>query len=179
MRAFLAVPVAAPAHAAVGHLLQRLDSRVGGVRWVDPATVHLTLHFFADLAGERLDDVVGVVRTLAASTAPFPLSLGGLGSFPPRGRPRVLWLGVAEPAPPLNWLAGRVEDVLDRNGFEVERRPYSAHVTLGRPRPTFDLEAWREEMGEPTILPGFTAAEIILHESAGGHHVRARLPLQG
>lgn len=177
VRAFLAVPVAPPAHRAVGELVAGLRRRVDGVRWVDPATVHLTLHFFAALPAAELETIAALIRPVALATRRFPVDLGGIGSFPSRSRPRVLWLGLRLPSTDLGHLALAVQDVLARNGQAVELRPLRAHVTLGRPGPGFDAQAWRRELADPFPIPEFTAAEVILYESVGGHHPRARLPL--
>jgi RNA 2',3'-cyclic 3'-phosphodiesterase len=60
--------------------------------------------------------------------------VSGLGAFPSPARPRVLWAGVAEGAEAAGVLAGRIDAALTPLGFDRERRPFSAHVTLGRVR---------------------------------------------
>jgi 2'-5' RNA ligase len=147
------------------------------VRWVDTATTHVTLHFFAELPPERLGAVVGAVGPVAARQSPFTLRPGGYGSFPGGARARVLWLGLGDESGALAGLAAAVQDAVARCGFEVDPRPFRAHVTLGRPGPRFDLQAWRRELAEPVDLPAFTATEVVLYESRNGHHVRERLPL--
>ena len=52
-------------------------------------------------------------------------------------------------------------------------------MTLGRPGPRFDPQAWRREVAEPLDLPPFTASEVILYESRNGHHVRERFLFGG
>lgn len=181
MRAFLAVPVTPPAHEAVGTLLARLRAAIPGVSWVDPATVHLTLHFFEELDEARLGEVLAAMAPVAATARPFDLRPAGLGSFPPHGRLRVLWLGLDDPVRPLVDLAAATSAALAPLGFDVARRPYRPHVTLGRPRRVGrdGLQAWEAEVAARPALPPFTARDIVLYESRGGHHVRARLPLGG
>jgi 2'-5' RNA ligase len=148
---------------------------VAGVAWVDTATTHITLHFFADLPAERLEAVVRSVGSAVRGLAPFSLRPGGLGSFG-GGRPRVLWLGLVEEPAALAALAARVQAAVAGCGFDVDPRPFRPHVTLGRPRPRFDLHAWHQELAEPVELPTFIADQVVLYESRDGHHVRARLP---
>ena len=65
-----------------------------GTRWMDVAGAHLTLQF---IGNRPTDDVamIGEALTQASSRhAPFELSLAGVGVFPSRGAPRVLWVGV-------------------------------------------------------------------------------------
>lgn len=179
MRAFLAVPVGPPAHDPLAARIEALRQRVAGVRWVDLATTHVTLHFFADLPAERVGAVVAAVRPVAARQAPFTLQPDRLGSFPGGPRARVLWVGLGGQTDALAGLAVRVQASVAGCGFELDPRPFQAHVTLGRPGPRFDLQAWRQELAEPVDLPPFTASEVILYESRDGHHVRERLRFGG
>jgi 2'-5' RNA ligase len=177
LRAFLAVPVGPPAHGLLAAHVERLRPRVVGVRWVDTATTHITLHFFAALPLDRMDGLIEAARAAAARAQPFTLRLGGLGSFPGGARARVLWIGLAEESAPLAGLAAVIGAAVARCGFEVDPRGFRPHVTLGRPTPHFDLGGWRSERAVHVELPAFTADQIVLYESRDGHHVRERLPL--
>ena len=147
------------------------------MRWVDTETTHVTLHFFAELPPDRVEAVTQAVTDPAAGVAPFPVLLGGFGSFPGGARARVLWLGLAEESEPLLQLAELVHSAVAGSGFEVDRRPFRPHITLGRPGPRFDFAAWKRELAMPSSLPVFTADQVVLYESRGGHHVRERIPL--
>jgi 2'-5' RNA ligase len=173
MRAFLAVPVGPPAHALIAAELVRLRDRVAGVRWVDPATVHVTLHFFAELPENRMRTVVDAVGAVATAEPPFALALGDLGSFPAGSRARVLWRGLAEASADLERLAARVRAAVAACDFEINPRPFRAHVTLGRPGSGFDDQAWQHEARQSPAAAAFSADRVILYESRGGrHHVR-------
>ena len=76
------------------------------------------------------------LRGAYEGVAPFPVGLAGLGAFPARGAPRVLWAGVDRGVRELGELAARTEKALLARGFEEARdeRPFRAHVTIGRPR---------------------------------------------
>jgi 2'-5' RNA ligase len=98
-------------------------------RWVPREQLHLTLRFIGDVEGSRFLDVRD--ELLNVRSAPFDLRLRGLGHFPPRGRPHVLWAGI-EKSPALEALHGRVESVLVRAGLPPEARNFAPHVTLAR-----------------------------------------------
>jgi 2'-5' RNA ligase len=157
--------------------IDALRQRVGGVRWVDSRSIHFTLHFFEELPAERTGAVVEAVSAVAIRQAPFTLQLGGLGSFPGGARARVLWVGLIADSPALADLAAGVQAAMAGCGFALDPRPFRPHVTLGRPGPRFDLGAWRDELATPFDIPAFTAQQVVLYESRGGHHVRERLPL--
>ena len=57
--------------------------------------MHLTLHFFGSADGALEERVRGALAHPIAQPA-FDLSFDGLGFFPERGSPRVLWLGVRD-----------------------------------------------------------------------------------
>jgi 2'-5' RNA ligase len=179
VRAFLAVPVGPPALDPLATRIEALRLRIAGVRWVDTATPHVTLHFFAELPAEQVGAVLAAVRPVAARQAPFTLQPDRFGSFPGGARARVLWVGLDDRADALAGLAARVQAEVAGCGFEVDPRPFQPHVTLGRPGPRFDLQAWRRELAEPVDLPPFTASELILYESRDGHHVRERFRFGG
>ena len=173
------MPVGPPAHDALAARIEAFRQRVAGVRWVDTATTHVTLHFFAELPAERVGAVLAAVRPGAAGQAPFRLQPDRFGSFPGGPRARVLWVGLDDQADALAGLAARVQAAMAGCGFEVDARPFQPHVTLGRPGPGFDLRAWRRELQAPLDLPSFTASELILYESSNGHHVRERFRFGG
>ena len=61
--------------------------------WVRPDRMHLTLHFFGE-ADAALEQRVRARCAVPLREPPFELSFEGLGFFPERGSPRVLWLGI-------------------------------------------------------------------------------------
>ncbi len=97
--------------------------------WVRPERMHLTLCFFegADAALEAR-----IVRALEPlSEPPFDLSFGGLGFFPERGSPRVVWLGVQRGGDELH----RIQQTLQaRLRIPPEREGFRPHLTLARVR---------------------------------------------
>lgn len=185
MRAFLAIPVLPPALEDFQALRERLVAEVPAVRWAPADSPHITLHFFGAVSADQAERALGVLRPVIAAHSAMPLRLHGLGSFPPRGNPRVLWCGVDDEGGTLNRCALACRAALDKAAFPTEERPYRAHCTLGRPRvpwPVDARESWRRLTREEPITPMFTADRAVLYESltgsAGVSHVpRDVLPL--
>src|SRR5439155_10547 len=71
-----------------GRARVRLDAR-----WVDPANMHLTVRFIGHVPDDRASLLIEALRS-PVSAAPFEVRLAGGGAFPPRGAPRVFWIGV-------------------------------------------------------------------------------------
>lgn len=137
-RLFVALQLPDPLRQAVCGLQYGLRN----ARWLDEDGLHLTLAFLGEVdnsAQRRIEDALGTV------TAPaLRMALHGLGCFPPRGAPRVLWTG-ASPKSELASLARAVRRALERMGLTPERRKFTPHVTIARfrgpPSPT-ELERY-------------------------------------
>lgn len=111
--------------------LEPLARGLGDIRWLTPEQQHLTLRFIGELDNGRLNDVVEALAMVDG--APFELRLKGIGHFPPRGEPRVLWAGVERSAA-LAALKRRIDRALAEAGLPPEGRKFAPHVTLARIR---------------------------------------------
>jgi RNA 2',3'-cyclic 3'-phosphodiesterase len=67
-------------------------------------------------------------------TVAFTLTLGGVGAFPPRGAPRVLWLGIAQGLTDLKCLERDVTRRLQIAGIPEDSHAFNPHLTLARVR---------------------------------------------
>jgi 2'-5' RNA ligase len=102
-----------------------------GISWVPPDNLHLTLQFLGEVDAPTARTVVERVSP-PLTTPPFDVALAGLGTFPPAGPPRVVWLGVAEGMEGLASAYGEMGRRLEGLGLPRESRPFRAHLTLGR-----------------------------------------------
>ncbi|MEC9072588.1 MAG: RNA 2',3'-cyclic phosphodiesterase [Myxococcota bacterium] len=125
IRCFVGIPM--PDH--VLDDLARLTGGLPGARWIEEEDIHLTLRFIGEVDGLVFRDVAGALDEIRL--APFELSLNGMGFFPPRGEPRVLWAGTSN-SEPLSALKRRVDREVNAHGGEQERRKWIPHVTLAR-----------------------------------------------
>jgi 2'-5' RNA ligase len=96
--------------------------------------LHFTLRFLGELGEDGARRVGDACARAAASHAPFELTLGGFGCFPPQGVPRVLWVGAAAGGEAFEALARDVERELRAAGFDRADHPFRAHLTIGRVR---------------------------------------------
>lgn len=111
--------------------LSLMRGGIPGARWVDPDDIHLTLAFIGEVDGgeaRRVADALGDVRGHAMT-----LELCGMGHFPPRGKPRSLWAGVAQ-TDAVTKLHDAVRRGLERIGVDTDRRNFAPHVTIARLR---------------------------------------------
>lgn len=152
MRLFVAVHLPEELRERLAAAQEWLRAAQADVSWVRPSNLHLTLKFLGETAPETLERVGVALAAVAAGTAPFALTVRGLGSFGGR-LPRVVWAGVAEGTEPLGALAASAEAALAGAGFPREARPFRPHLTLGRVRSPRNAAALlgilREESGRP------------------------------
>ncbi|MFN2540817.1 MAG: RNA 2',3'-cyclic phosphodiesterase [Chthoniobacterales bacterium] len=117
---------------SIQRVLVDLDPRVRGVRWLDKNQFHLTLGFFERVPEDvelRLRERLSMIEFKA-----FFLPIVGLGKFPAKGQPKVVWIGVGAGHPHLFQLYKRVQEAAFQSGLEPELRPFHPHVTLARCR---------------------------------------------
>ena len=108
--------------------------RLQYVKWVDPASIHLTLKFLGDVDPGRLEAVKESAAAAVASHSPFKLTTGRTGFFPGPQRARVFWLGLEGDTGELGRLQKDIDIAMSKLGFESENRPFTAHLTLARLR---------------------------------------------
>ena len=136
-RLFVAVPLPDDAAEAVRSVVDEvraepLPAGARDVRWVRLDGLHLTLRFLGPTPQDRVEPTAAAARAVAAAAGPFDLELGGAGTFPPQGRPRALWIGIAEGADQLGRLATELDAALVEAGWTSEPRPFRPHLTLAR-----------------------------------------------
>jgi len=177
MRLFTAIDIPRRLHSDIAALR---DDSLKGARWTNRHQWHITLHFIGEV--EALEPIEAALQAITAED--FPLSLRGIGTFPAKGKPRVLWVGVDAP-PTLQTLHRRVGEALATTGFQPDKRPYNPHLTLARFKQVApgiqSMRAYREQHATFATEP-FAAAVITLYESrlmpSGAHYsVRSRIPL--
>jgi 2'-5' RNA ligase len=158
-RAFVALELDARLREALGELQARLRPRCGGIRLTRPEGIHLTLRFLGDTSPAQVEALRPLLAAAAAACPPAEAHVAGLGTFPERGSPRVLWLGLDVP-PAVLELQRACERAARAAGFEREDRPFKAHLTLGR---------WRERAPRPDLpradLGTTTLDNLVLFES--------------
>ena len=109
-----------------------LDPKIRGVRWTDASQMHLTLAFFGDVP----EDVDLALREnlSAIEFGAFFLPITSAGTFPSKGPPKIIWIGVDRGHPHLFQVHKRVQEAALAAGIEPELRPWHPHITLARCR---------------------------------------------
>jgi 2'-5' RNA ligase len=143
VRAFVALELDARLREALGELQARLRPRLGQIHLVRPEGIHLTLRFLGTTSPAQIETLRPLLAAAASACPPGEAPVASLGTFPERGSPRVLWLGLEVP-PTIHDLQRACERAARKAGFEREERPFKAHLTLGR---------WRDRAAHPELPP--------------------------
>lgn len=151
MRLFIAADIPDDIRERIARLVHPWRSG-GGVKWVPPENLHITLYFLGSLDEDAVEEIQQVGREAAEGTGAFPVQVEGVSAFPSVSRPRVFWVGVSD--------GGRLKAIYEglrrelkksRLEVPVEERDYVPHVTVGRVKqrcPASLLQQVRETAGE-------------------------------
>jgi RNA 2',3'-cyclic 3'-phosphodiesterase len=163
-RLFIGVPVDESARFT---LLRQLPRNIPG-KPSPPENWHFTLRFLGSTGPERRDALIERLASTRFGSA-FDLSFDRLGAFPNSGRARVLWVGAGAGHARLEGVAQKVEEIARSAGFEAEKKPFRAHLTISRmkePQSVSELLA-RARPVQATMR----VEELILYRSRpGGAH---------
>lgn len=150
-------------------------------RWVQPEQLHLTLCFIGEVDGTTFLDICEALAEI--QTSAFALRLRGVGFFPPRGLPRVVWSGI-DPCEPLMVLQRKISTRLFQLGVELENRKFSPHITLARLQqtPASKVGKYLAINGlfasDPFAVDRFVLYSSILGKKGASHFVEQAYPLR-
>jgi len=131
VRAFIAIDLEPEIKETLQSLVRELKTTRADIRWVSAGGMHLTLKFLGPIDESQVHRVEEILAGVARRHAPFPLRLERTGAFPGEKSPRVLWVGFAAD-PELLALQDEIEQALEAEGFERDKRGFTPHLTLGR-----------------------------------------------
>lgn len=141
IRTFIAIEIPPDLEAALRELLAEMRRAGGDVKWVDPASVHITLKFLGEITRKDVDQVSRAVESATAGKDSFIMRTGEKGAFPNLKRPRVFWVGLqALQQAQLLALQQEIESELEPYGFPREARAFKPHLTIGRVRSPRDID---------------------------------------
>jgi 2'-5' RNA ligase len=182
-RLFVALELASEVVDALARWRSAALACADGLRPVAGESLHLTLCFLGLLPASLVPAIAAAVHGAAGGRALPGLSVGEALLLPAR-RPRVLAVGIADPAGELAALQESVAGALAARGwYALEGRPYLPHVTVARARARERVRV--HAGGLPSLPPvGAPAESVTLFRSRlGGGGARyeplARVPVAG
>ena len=166
---------------AVQTSLYHMACEIRGARPVPREQMHLTLKFIGDVEKQA---VISLKEALTTIQIPeFNLNLLGIGHFPPRGNPRIVWAGIS-PKSELLMLHSAIEQTLGKLGYVKEKRPFSPHITLARLKTfhndsvTSFLARYKDFRAESSLIESFKLYSSRLTEAGAIHRLESAFPLE-
>ena len=151
-----------------------------GARWVNPDQMHLTLRFIGEVDDQTLQEATKALSTVYGQ--PFQMAITGIGHFPPRKPPRILWAGI-HAGNNLLILQKMVEHALQSAGIPGEARPFAPHITIARlkgtpPNAVSDYELQHGSFAlSPFQVTSFHLFQSTFSENSVSHVKIAEYPL--
>jgi 2'-5' RNA ligase len=168
MRLFTAIDLDDDARVAIAALQDEVRHVAGpsdgSLRFVRAEQSHMTVVFIGEVDEPRAARIVELMQQ-KLPLKEFQLVLGGVGTFPSNGAPRVLWLGALDGSYQAIEVHAAVADRLAAAGVTADPRPFRPHLTLAR---------WREGRSARS------SATAIRREvaRAAGDRIIARVPVR-
>lgn len=144
-----------------------------GARILQADRLHLTLIYLGPTGAQQRACAERVADEIRADA--LSLSLCRLGFW---SRPRVGWIAPQSSPPPLLSLVGQLQQGLGECGFQIDPRPWQAHLTLVRKlrRPPLP-----DSLDEPLLWPvdAFVLVESRTLPDGAEYRILQRWPLNG
>lgn len=166
-RVFIAIDISSEARSKVSAYIDTLKRSARDVRvgWERPEKLHLTLKFLGDIDDNKVSDVEQALKKVAAEFSGFWSKISGTGRFPPKGDPRILWLGLVDDGATA-LLAQTLDRELSRTGFASEKRKFHPHLTIARLRePHRSVLVAAEHVSNEFETADFAVSELVIYES--------------
>ena len=152
------------------------------ITWVTAERLHVTVRFIGHVDEAKADAIRAVLEPPLALHS-FDLTVSGVGAFPPKGSPRVVWAGLTAGRDQLLTVERSVSERLAHAGVPREERPYRPHLTLARVREAAGLrsaplvDALRDVSLGTTSVDAITLFESRLSPTGPTYVPLARTPL--
>jgi 2'-5' RNA ligase len=167
VRCFVGIALPDPVRDLMVRVQEALRRADADVKWVERQNLHLSLKFLGDVDEGALASLKGTLSIEALRWPATALAYGGVGTFPERGAPRVVWAGCSGDLETLAGLAGAVERSAEQVGVPREGHPFVAHLTLGRVKSGRNLRPLRSaiENQREVALGREVVKEFVLYRS--------------
>ena len=144
-RLFVSIAVPDRVRNEIGQVQKRMREAISAdsVRWTRNDQIHLTLKFLGNVPAAKVEELTTALTQATNGFSCFELRAKGLGFFPPKRIPRVVWIGIESDQDLLLKLQAGVARATELFTNEREERSFSGHLTLGRVKKISRAEAQR------------------------------------
>jgi len=165
VRTFIAIEIPHPIKESIIHTIEPIKTAYPKVSWTRAEAYHLTLKFLGDVDEEMIDPIGDAIKKITGNYSPFELIIKGLGVFPNKRSPRVLWAGIKMPEDSVARMQKEMEEALFQLGFARENRKFKPHLTLGRVKRRMPPQFSEEFLNCVLQAQPFNVDKIVLMKS--------------
>ncbi|MFN4132012.1 MAG: RNA 2',3'-cyclic phosphodiesterase [Caldimicrobium sp.] len=141
------------------------------LKWVEEENFHITLRFFGTISENLVEKISKSCETVCQKIASFKLEIKEVGTFPEKGLPKVIWIGVENKENFLEELHKNLEKGFKSLKLEDKKEKFHPHITLIRVKEVRDEKALKEYLerlkkeAEKIKGKNFIVREIVLFKS--------------
>ncbi|TFH07169.1 MAG: RNA 2',3'-cyclic phosphodiesterase [Candidatus Thorarchaeota archaeon] len=152
VRAFLGIDIENQALLPrISETQSKLDTSVAKMKLVEIGNIHFTMNFFGDTSLTRIDEIEACLKKIKID--PFEIMVHGVGAFPTKRKPRVIWIGVTQNADRIRNLKMEIDSRLTELGYKPEKMKFTPHATIARVRYIKDAEKLANNLDELVNQP--------------------------
>jgi len=171
LRTFIAIDFTEAVISKIGKIIEYFKTQTpsDALKWISTENLHLTIKFLGEIREDRLNQVKTILSDVITGQPAFSIGIEGLGMYPNKHHPRVIWLGITN-----NDTLTDIHAILDRAftavGVNPDKREYTPHATIARVNRHINPETVKE-IGESLSqfkvdsLGHIKVEEIILYKS--------------
>lgn len=102
------------------------------VSWVSKERMHITLLYLGYLNGVQIDEVFRILQEKIPNKLGFEVAINKIEGFPEISAPRVIVTDLGRGFVELKDIYMDLFDRFYRDGFQIDKEVFRAHITLGR-----------------------------------------------
>ncbi|MCX7702588.1 MAG: RNA 2',3'-cyclic phosphodiesterase [Planctomycetota bacterium] len=152
-RMFIAVELEDDLRKQLSEVQKTLATSQANVKWVEPHNIHLTIKFLGDVDPALIVGICKVIESATEKQVPFVVPVIGVGTFPPTGLPRIIWVGASDEELRLSKIYNTLNSGLVPLGIPFEKRKFNPHITLGRIRTPKGADALKKMVSQYSQKP--------------------------
>ncbi|MFH1874876.1 MAG: RNA 2',3'-cyclic phosphodiesterase [Pseudomonadota bacterium] len=156
IRSFLAFDINDALKKELGQLIELLEPKAKGFKWLKPDNMHCTLKFFGNIDEDLLlGDISKNIQAVLDEEPPLDFVGVGVGVFPNWRYPRVIWTGLTGDVEQVICLHAKLEEKFLKFNIQKDPRAFRLHLTIGRTK-----SALKNPEGLVTLLEKLAGKEF-------------------
>ena len=151
IRTFIALGISNDIRNQITNIQKHLMNKGAELKWIKNENIHLTLRFLGEIDDKYHDKIFEAMNKVAEDARSVNLSLTGLGMFPDENHPTVIWVGIGGDVEELRQMSEKCDYYLDDGGFEIKKRHFRPHITIGRIKKLTNKKLFISEINDMQI----------------------------